>query len=162
QGVFGANLEPCDFLSTERQFIHLKDGYASAPISRLWNQGMISAEAFIRDEKFRKDLRAAAKRRQRKCKKSGFEKLLPDGRSKPTPSDFTVVLGVMRDRYRKSGKLGIPFFSKISLRAITDRIELMGYNVELHLIEKITAARESITRPERLGNAAARRRSAAP
>jgi len=53
-------------------------------------------------------------------------------------------------------------FSKISLRAITDRIELIGYNVELNLIEKITAARESITRPERLGNAAApRRRSAA-
>ena len=38
---------------------------------------------------------------------------------------------------QKSGTLGIPFFSKISLRAIADRIELMGYKVEVHLIEKI-------------------------
>jgi hypothetical protein len=138
-GMGGASLEPCDFLSTDRQFIHLKDGHGSAPISHLWNQGVVSAEAFIRDEKFRKDFRAAAQRRQKKSKKSGFEKLLPDGRSKPVPSDFTVVYGVMRSRYMKSGTLGLPFFSKISLRAIADRIELMGYKVEVHLIEKLTA-----------------------
>ncbi|MGD9921167.1 MAG: DUF6119 family protein [Pseudorhodoplanes sp.] len=138
-GMGGANLEPCDFLSTARQFIHLKDGHDSAPISHLWNQGVVSAEAFVRDEKFRKDFRAAAQRRQKKAKKTGFEKLLPDGRSKPTPSDFTVVYGIMRSRYRKSGSLGLPFFSKISLRAIADRIELMGYTVEVHLIEKLTA-----------------------
>jgi uncharacterized protein (TIGR04141 family) len=115
----------------------LKDGHGSAPISHLWNQGVVSAEAFVRDEKFRKDLRAATKRRQRKFKKSGFEKLLPDGRSRPTPSDYIVVFGIMRGRYKKSSTLGIPFFSKISLRAVADRIELMGYKVEFHLIEKL-------------------------
>jgi uncharacterized protein (TIGR04141 family) len=100
----------------------------------------VSAEAFVRDDKFRRDFRAAAIKRQRKAKKSGFEKMLPDGRSKPTPSDFTVVYGVMRSRYKKSTTLGLPFFSKISLRAIADRIELMGYKVEVHLIEKLAAA----------------------
>jgi uncharacterized protein (TIGR04141 family) len=115
-GMGGANLEPCDFLSTAKQFIHLKDGHGSAPISHLWNQGVVSAEAFVRDEKFRKDFRAAAQRRQKKAKKTGFEKLLPDGHSKPTPSDFTVVYGIMRSRYKKSATLGLPFFSKISLR----------------------------------------------
>jgi uncharacterized protein (TIGR04141 family) len=55
------------------------------------------------------------------------------------PSDFTVVYGVMRSRYMKSGTLDLPFFSKISLRAIADRIELMGYEVEVHLIEKLAA-----------------------
>src|SRR5665647_2799365 len=132
-----ANLEPCDFLSTERQFIHLKDGHASAPISHLWNQGVVSAEAFVRDEKFRRDFRAAAKTRQKKFKKSGFDKILPDGRSRPAPSDFTVVFGIMRSRHKKSGKLGIPFFSKVSLRAIAGRIQLMGYKVEVHLVEKL-------------------------
>jgi uncharacterized protein (TIGR04141 family) len=109
---------------------------------------VVAAEAFIRDEKFRKDLRAAAKRRQRKFKKSGFEKLIPDGRSKPMPSDFGVVFGIMRSRYRKSATLGIPFFSKISLRAVADRIELMGYKVEVHLIEKLkrTTEREPIAK----------------
>lgn len=136
-GMGGANLEPCDFLSSAKQFIHLKDGHGSAPISHLWNQGVVSAEAFVRDEKYRKDFRTAAQSRQKKAKKTGFDKLLPDGRSKPTPSDFTVVYGVMRGRYKKSATLGLPFFSKISLRAIADRIELMGYKVEVHLIEKL-------------------------
>src|SRR5262249_52048812 len=35
QGMPAANLEPCDFLSAARQFIHLKDGHSSAPISHL-------------------------------------------------------------------------------------------------------------------------------
>jgi uncharacterized protein (TIGR04141 family) len=133
----GASLEPCDFLSTNRQFIHLKDGHSSEPISHLWNQGVVSAEAFVRDAKFRKDFRDAVKKRQKKSKKQGFENLLPDGRSKPTPSEYTVVFGIMRAPYLKSGALGIPFFSKISLRAIVERIRLMGFNVEVHLIKKI-------------------------
>ena len=133
----GANLEPCDFLSADRKFIHLKDGHSSAPISHLWNQGVVSAEAFVRDEKFRKEFRAAAQSRQKKFKKAGFDKLLPDGRSKPTPSDFTVVFGIMRGRHKKSGTLGIPFFSKISLQPIADRIELLGYKVEVHLVERV-------------------------
>jgi uncharacterized protein (TIGR04141 family) len=137
EGMPGANLEPCDFLSTAKQFIHLKDGHGLAPISHLWNQGVVSAEAFVRDPKFRKDFRAAAKRRQKKFKKSGFDKLLPDGRAKPIPPDFTIVFGIMRSRYKKSATLGIPFFSKISLRAVADRIQLMGYGVEIHLVEKI-------------------------
>jgi uncharacterized protein (TIGR04141 family) len=136
-GMPGANLEPCDFLSTSRQFIHLKDGHGSEPISHLWNQGVVSAEAFVRDAKFRKDFRAVVKKREKKSKKQGFEKLLPDGRSKPTPSDYTVVYGIMRSPYKKSGALGIPFFSKISLRAIVERIRLMGFNVEVHLVEKL-------------------------
>jgi uncharacterized protein (TIGR04141 family) len=136
-GMPGANLEPCDFLSTVKQFIHLKDGHGSAPISHLWNQGVVSAEAFVRDAKFRKDLRSATKARQKKFKKSGFDKILPDGRSKPIPSDFTIVFGIMRGRYKKSATLGIPFFSKISLRAVADRIQLMGYGVEIHLVEKV-------------------------
>jgi uncharacterized protein (TIGR04141 family) len=136
-GMGGANLEPCDFLSTDKQFIHLKDGHGSAPISHLWNQGVVSAEAFVMDEKFRKDMRLEVQSRQKKYKKAGFEKLLPDGRSKPVPSEFTVVYGVMRSRNKRSATLGLPFFSKISLRAIAVRIELMGYKVEVHLIEKI-------------------------
>lgn len=132
-----ANIEPCDFLSTKREFIHLKDGHSSAPISHLWNQGIVSAEAFIRDEKFRVDLREEVKKRQSKSKKKGFELLLPDGRSKPITSDYKVVYGIMRHMPRKTKKLSLPFFSKISLKTAADRLRLMAYNVELHLIEKV-------------------------
>ncbi|QHO74655.1 hypothetical protein ACH79_20455 [Bradyrhizobium sp. CCBAU 051011] len=111
-GAPGANLEPCDFLSTTRQFIHLKDGHGSAPISHLWNQGVVSAESFIRDEKFRIDLRKEVKKRQAQSKKTGFDAILPDGRSKPVPGEYTVVFGIMRDRYKRSGAISLPFFSK--------------------------------------------------
>lgn len=136
-GASGANLEPCDFLSRSKEFIHLKDGHGSAPISHLWNQGIVSAESFVRDEVFRNAVRASAIKRQKKAGKSGFEKLLPDGRSKPAPADYKVIYGIMRHRYQRSGKLGLPFFSKVSLRAAASRIQLMGYEVEVHLIEKI-------------------------
>jgi uncharacterized protein (TIGR04141 family) len=135
--VPGVNLEPCDFLSKEGQFIHLKDGHSSGPISHLWNQGVVSAESFVRDEKFRVVLRKEVQERERQFKKAGFDKILPDGRKKPVPGDFTVVFGIMRDRYKRSKTISLPFFSKVSLRANADRIQLMGFPVEVHLVERI-------------------------
>lgn len=131
-----ATFEPCDFLSLTKQLIHLKDGHSSAPLSHLWNQGLVSAEAFVSDEVFRKGFRRETKKRETKFGKQGFHDLLPDGRSKPVPGDYTVVFGVMRHRYAASGELGLPFFSKVALRAAADRISRMGFPVELHLIDK--------------------------
>lgn len=135
-GAAGANLEPCDFLSRDKAFIHLKDGHGSAPISHLWSQGVVSAESFVRDEVFRKSMRDSAIKRQRDAGKEKFETLLPDGRSKPTATDYKVIYGIMRHPYQRTKKLGLPFFSKVSLRAAASRIQLMGYTVEVHLIEK--------------------------
>ncbi len=135
-GAAGANLEPCDFLSRDKAFIHLKDGHGSAPISHLWSQGVVATESFVRDEAFRVAARKAAIVRQKKTGKTGFETLLPDGRSKPVPSEYKVIFGILRHPYQRSKKLGLPFFSKVSLRAAATRIELMGFTVEVHLIEK--------------------------
>lgn len=136
KGAGNAALEPCDFFSSARQIIHLKDGHSSAPLSHLWNQGLVSAEAFVSDDVFRKGFRREARKREQKFNKQGFVSLLPDGRVKPTPSDYTVVFGVMRHPYAASGQLGLPFFSKVALRAAAERISRMGFPVELHLIEK--------------------------
>lgn len=136
-GAAGANLEPCDFLSRNKEFIHLKDGHGSAPISHLWSQGVVSAETFVRDELFRKSMRDSAIKRQKKAGKKKFEALLPDGRSKPVTAEYKVVYGIMRHPYQRTKKLGLPFFSKVSLRAAASRIQLIGYTVEVHLIEKV-------------------------
>ena len=136
KGAANAALEPCDFLSDGKQLIHLKDGHSSAPLSHLWNQGLVSAEAFVSDEVFRKGFRKEAQKREKKFKKQGFIGLLPDGRTKPVPGDYTIVFGVMRHPYAASGQLGLPFFSKVALRAAAERISRMGFPVELHLIEK--------------------------
>ncbi|MEV4935717.1 DUF6119 family protein [Sphingobium sp. LSP13-1-1.1] len=136
KGATNASLEPCDFLSKTKQLIHLKDGHSSAPLSHLWNQGLVSAEAFVSDEVYRKGFRTATQKRERKFSKQGFAALLPDGRTKPVPGDYTVVFGVMRRPYAASGRVGLPFFSKVALRAAAERISRMGFPVELHLIQK--------------------------
>lgn len=127
-------LEPCDFLSDKKEFIHLKDGHSSGPISHLWMQGVVSGDAFAMDKKFRRDLRAKVKKL-----KPGFEKQLPDGRSAPVRSDFTVVYGIMREPL-KDGSVSLPFFSMVSLKTAAERLQTMGYNVAINIIEKQAAA----------------------
>lgn len=134
-GVKGANLEACDFLSNSAQLIHLKDSEDSAPLSHLWNQGLVSAETLRRDSDFRKEFRRVTKDREAKFGRTGFSSQLPA--RKFDPSKFTVVYAVLKKRGKLSGKLNLPFFSKVALRAAAERISMMGYKVELHLIEKI-------------------------
>lgn len=136
-GAKGANLEPCDFLSTSRQLIHLKDGHGSSPLSHLWNQGLVSTESFVRDAGFRTAFRKAIVLREKLYAKTGFLALIPDGRGRPSPSDFTIVYGVMRHPNARTKSLALPFFSKIALRAVAQRLNLMGFKVELHLIAKV-------------------------
>ncbi len=130
KGVLHANLEACDFFSRDRQFIHLKDGHSSGPISHLWNQGVVSAEAFVADRVFRGTLRQKVKARER-----GFEELLPRGNESFDRRDFTVVFGVMRKPY-KDGTVGLPFFSKVSLQVASERIQQLGFSLALELIPK--------------------------
>lgn len=125
-----ASLEPCDFFSDQKDFIHLKDGHSSGPISHLWSQGVVSADAFVSDKKFRKDLRAKVKK-----KKPGFENHLPKSTEKVVREDYRVVYGIMRKPYA-DGSLGLPFFSKVSLQAAVDRLSLFGIPVAIELIEK--------------------------
>lgn len=135
KGVSNANLEPCDFLSRTKQLIHLKDSEASAPLSHLWSQGLNSAEALVSDSKFRTGFRDAAKKREADYGRSGFVALLPTA-AKITPSEYAVVYGVLKPKSKRTGHLNLPFFSKVALRAAAERITLMGFPVELHLIEK--------------------------
>ncbi|MGY0557639.1 DUF6119 family protein [Lysobacter sp. A421] len=130
EGVRYANLEPCDFFSDKKEFIHLKDGHSSGPISHLWSQGVVSAEAFVSDADFRKKLRAKVRSMGR-----GFERLLPKSTERVVREDYRVVYGIMRKPY-VDGTLGLPFFSKVSLQAAVERIQQFGIPVEVELIEK--------------------------
>lgn len=129
-GVRYANLEPCDFFSDKKQFIHLKDGHSSGPISHLWAQGVVSAEAFVSDPEFRSKLRSEVSNRKRV-----FAGYLPKKTESLNRGDFTVVYGIMRKPY-VDGSLGLPFFSKVSLQAAVERIRQFGLPVAIELIEK--------------------------
>lgn len=134
-GVSHANLEACDFVSHSKQLIHLKDSASSAPLSHLFNQGLVSAEALRRDSTVRIKFRKVAGRRETEFGRTGFVALLPTA-TRIVPAEWTVVFGVLKKKGVRSGTLDLPFFSKVALRAAADRISLMGYQVELHLIEK--------------------------
>lgn len=125
-----ANLEACDFFSMDRKFIHLKDGHSSGPISHLWSQGVVSADAFVTDAGFRKRLRAKVRSFGR-----GFESLLPKSAEKVIRDRYGVVYGIMRKPYA-DGTLGLPFFSKVSLQAAAERIAQFGIPLSIELIEK--------------------------
>jgi uncharacterized protein (TIGR04141 family) len=129
-GVKYANLEPCDFFSNKKQFIHLKDGHSSGSISHLWSQGVVSAEAFLTDPDFRKKLRAKVR-----SLGGGFEAHLPKSNEKVVRDDFSVVYGIMRKPYA-DGSIGLPFFSKVSLQAAAERIAQFGIPLAIELIEK--------------------------
>ncbi len=134
-GAKGSNMEPCDFFSKQQQLIHLKDSATSAPLSHLWNQGLVSAQSFRLDKKFRKDARKEAGKRETKHARSGFVALLPKV-ANINPSDYTIVYGILKKKHARTKKLNIPFFSKVALRGIVEQLTMMGYKTELHLIEK--------------------------
>lgn len=136
-GANKASIEFCDFFSLDRQLIHLKDGHASTSISHLWNQGVVSSESFLRDEGFRRAALKNVRKRQTETSKTGFDLLLPTPAKRPSTSDFTVVYGIMRVPYKKTKKLDLPFFSKVSVRAAAQRLEDLGFKVEVQLIEMV-------------------------
>jgi len=141
RGVNNANIEVCDFFSLDRQFIHLKDGHSSSSISHLWMQAVTSCDSLMSDPHFRNGVRRKARQRQAEAPvKTGFEALLPLGsQGRLDTSAYTVIYGIMRRRSRRTLRLDIPFFSKVSLQAPAALLGKYGFGVEMHLIEKVDA-----------------------
>lgn len=139
RGVNNGNIEVCDFFSRQRQFIHLKDGHSSSSISHLWMQAVTSCDSLMSDATFRNGVRRQARRRQGEMPvKQGFEQLLPAGRQgRVNTASYTIVYGILRRRKRRSNTLDLPFFSKVSLQAPASLLAKYGFEVEMHLIEKV-------------------------
>ena len=134
-GAPRAQLEACDFFSLDRQLIHLKDGNDSAPLSHLWNQAFVSAEALVRDSAARRGFRRAIRDREAHYGRGNFRQLAPRI-ERMDAGQYPIVFGVMRKPGKRSGTVDLPFFSKVALLATTRRLQLMGFNVYLHLIQK--------------------------
>lgn len=132
RGVPNAFIEPCDFFSDKKQFIHLKDANSSGAISHLWSQAVVSATALAVDPNFRKDLRNVVQKK----KQPNFLKLLPTAAEKVNRDEYTVVFGLMRKPY-VNGSIDIPFFSKVSFQPAAQRLEQLGFPIAIELIEKL-------------------------
>ena len=129
-GVARAQIEPCDFLSRDGEFIHIKDGESSGSISHLWSQGAVSIDALVSDDTFVQQLRREVAGRSR-----DFLEVLPEHAGDVGREKFSVIYAVMRRPYR-DGSIGMPFFSKVSARASIQYIRKLGVRVGMELIRK--------------------------
>ncbi len=125
-----ANIEPCDFFVPPKSFFHLKDGISSACISHLWNQGLVSGECFLKDENFRCSLRNMLN--------DSLKSEVPARKdTKPVANEYKIIFGIMREP-SKNGNINIPFFSKVSFRAVFQRLTELGFQVFVNPIEKVS------------------------
>jgi uncharacterized protein (TIGR04141 family) len=126
-------IEVCDFLAQDRSFIHVKDKTASSRLSHLFSQGLISAVTFKRDTEFRKTVRGLI---AGQANGAAFADVVPKDGADWSPSDFTIVYGVLTNSV--AGKVpALPFFSLISFRQAARHLtDELGYKVAFSWIKK--------------------------
>lgn len=118
-------IEPCDLLSAERQFIHVKKKHNSASLSHLISQGRISAEAFMGDIKFRRELRKKVK------EQGGDESLI--SLDEVRREDYEIVFAII-DSSDKPLHESLPFFTLLNLKRTAEALINYGFKVSKYKI----------------------------
>ncbi len=116
-------VEICDLLTAQKQFICVKKYESSACISHLLNQGTVSADLLSGESEYRKKLIDKIKDK--------FPDLIdPNGNDK---KDITFVYAVAS---KSSAPLikSLPFFSMVGMKLAMHNIEQLGYKVALYKI----------------------------
>jgi uncharacterized protein (TIGR04141 family) len=121
-------IEACDIFSDQRYFVHVKHRKGgSGPLSHLFAQAMVSAECFVTEPEFRKQLRETLESAQ-----SGFGSFSPE---QVDPRQYGVVLALITSP-TATGNVAekLPFFSKVTLRLAVKRLTSMGFEVYVDCI----------------------------
>jgi uncharacterized protein (TIGR04141 family) len=121
-------IEFCDLFSSSRMLIHVKAKNRSSTLSHLFAQSVGSAETFLWDEKFRKEV----KRRLTAAHHSSHAALVPIQR--PEAKDFEIVYGIIT-KPTKTWPLSLPFLSQLNLANTVRRLKRHGYKVSLLRID---------------------------
>jgi uncharacterized protein (TIGR04141 family) len=113
-GGGSSKFEFCDLYSKNRELIHVKRYGGSAVLSHLFAQGVHSAELFVTEEGFRKEVNA----------------LLPashkfDPQPRPDTKKHTIVFAIVSEQ--SGDELTLPFFSRLSLRQAVRRLRGFDY-----------------------------------
>lgn len=116
-----SQIEFCDLLSPNKEIIHIKKYGGSSVLSHLFNQGLVSAELLKSDRTFIEKVNERLEEEHR------FPQII-------NTSDYKIVFGVISE---VNGDMDMPFFSKISLKNVTQRLENLGYDVYLQKINVI-------------------------
>ncbi|MFT4434184.1 TIGR04141 family sporadically distributed protein [Caballeronia sp. 15715] len=115
-------IEFCDLVRDGHDLIHVKVYRSSATLSHLFAQGSVSAQTFLRDGQFRKQLN---NRLPASIK-------LVDPSVRPEPKNFRVVYAIATS---KSLPFELPFFAKVALKNAVADLRMIGFTVALSRID---------------------------
>ena len=115
-------VEHCDLIKDGTDFVHVKYYRSSSTLSHLFAQGLIAAEAFVKDAWYRKQLNP----------KLPDSIKLADPEARPEPKNYRVVYAIATD---KSIPNELPFFSKVTLKNALKTLRALDYKVELARID---------------------------
>lgn len=124
------SIEPCDLLTEEGpnlQFIHVKRKTRSSTLSHLFAQGVVSAQAFLGDTTFRKELKQAVSKQGR----PNLVRRLGDPSKRPASDACEVIFAVIAGAPKRgeTWPLSLPFFSLLNLSNAAERLQDLGCKV---------------------------------
>lgn len=120
-------IEACDLFAKDKKLIHVKNKGQSAQLSHLFAQGKISAECFVSDEGFRKQISDIVTDK--------FGEKVFNYSAKPKPNEFEIVYAIIDDK--ESSLINkLPFFSKVNLMLTIQQLERMYFKISVCLVKK--------------------------
>lgn len=124
-------IESCDLFTKDKKFIHVKNKGQSAQLSHLFAQGRVSAECFISDEEFRKQVSDIAT--------TEFGTPVFDYTQKPSSDEYEVVYAIIDDK--ESDLVNkLPFFSKVNLMLTAQDLDRMHFKYSVCLVKRTPRA----------------------
>ncbi len=117
-----SKIEFCDLFNKSRHMVHVKRYGGSGVLSHLFAQGATAAELLLFDTDFRKKVRAKLP--------ASHKPLVPPGNLRA--EDFEVVFGIIgRPAGTKALSDLLPFFSRVTLRRVAQRLKGAGFKVSV-------------------------------
>lgn len=125
-------IEACDFLSSKKELIHVKDQTSSSRLSHLFNQGTVSARVLKIDGPFRDGVIEQINKQQVVLGLKDFDPLIPTSAAELLPAEYTVVFGVLSSHQQPT----LPFFSLVTFRQASRELLALGYKYAFSWIKK--------------------------
>src|SRR5699024_5889426 len=119
----GSQIEACDLLTDNKEFIHVKKWSSSSTLSHLFQQGIVSAQLLMNDIEFRRLLNEEIDDDNFKIDINNYHS-----------SNYTIVFSVLfkNDDY---DFIDLPMFSKIVLVNSFQELNNFSYNVKLNRLQ---------------------------
>lgn len=129
KGYGRSRIEPCDILTKDKKFIHVKFGGSSSTLSHLFAQGVVSAKIFSGDDSMRNFINEKVKT---KFGRTFIKKVNKKN------EDFEIVFSIIDHRKDKEFIEILPFFSLVNLARAIEDLKSMGYKYSLMKVDIVT------------------------